>query len=186
MLSLPEELRSELKEPLGSVYADADDLLAAADIGHGGGPLVSVGDMVTYHLLQAGHAPAVAFVDEKTERAAVDDEIRTALHDAREHTFTHVVEVENPAATISEALLDALVEAIDRAPETTMIAVDGEEDLAALPAVLAIPDSGGVVYGQPGEGMVLVEPDDSTRGRARSLLERMDGDVEAVFGLLPS
>ena len=184
MLSLPDDLRNELKEPLGSIYTDADELLAAAALGHGGGPLVAVGDVVTYHLLAAGHAPAVALVDEKTERAAVDDEVAEALAEARAHTFTRVVEVDNSAATLSEELLRALADAIDRAPETTMIAVDGEEDLAALPAVLAIPETGGVVYGQPGEGMVLVDPDDASRERARELLGAMEGDTERALELL--
>ena len=37
------------------------------------------------------------------------------------------------------------------------IIVDGEEDLATLPAILYAPLGSAVVYGQPNEGSVLVD-----------------------------
>ena len=183
VLSLPDDLRGELKEPLGPIYTDADALLAAADVATGG-PIVAVGDVVTYHLLEAGHAPDVALVDERTERTTVDETVASVIDAARTQTFTHVVTVDNPAATLTEDLLRELAAAIERAPETTLLTVDGEEDLAALPAALALPDDGHVVYGQPGEGMVLVSLDDETRERTRSLLTAMDGDPERAVELL--
>jgi uncharacterized protein (UPF0218 family) len=88
--------------------------------------------------------------------------------------------VTNPPATLSRALLDALRTALDR-DDPTVIEVDGEEDLAALPAILATPEGGCVVYGQPGEGMVLVPVTDETQSLARDLLSRMDGDTDAAF-----
>ncbi len=173
LLELPDALRSELKEPLGRIFTDADSLLSAATE-----PVVAVGDVVTYHLLEAGHVPAVAFVDEKTKREAVDDEIREGIVGFdRERT------VDNPAGTVTGALLDALREGLD-AGETTLVRVDGEEDLAALPAVLAVPEGASVVYGQPDEGMVLVTADDAARERCRSLLGRMDGDAGSALELL--
>lgn len=173
LLELPEDLRAELKEPLGRVYTDADALLAAASE-----PLVAVGDVVTYHLLTAGYRPAVAVVDGKTERERVDREVRAAIDG-----FDRAVEVENPAATVAEGALDALRGALDHGG-TTLIEVDGEEDLLALPAVLAVPEGASVVYGQPGEGMVLATADDGTRERVRSLLTRFDGDHERAFAAL--
>ena len=173
MLELPDDLRGAFKDPLGPVFTDADALLAADDAGT---PLVAVGDVVTAHLRDAGHPPDVAVIDGKTERHAVDESISRSLPDPD-------VEVSNPAATISRALLDALVTALDRDDSTT-IGVDGEEDLAALPAILATPLGGCVVYGQPGEGMVLVPVTDESRALARDLLSRMAGDTDAAFALL--
>lgn len=171
--SLPASLRSELKEPLGPVHTDADALLAAVD-----GPVVAVGDVVTYHLLTAGHRPDVALVDGKTERSAVDREVTEAIGG-----FDHELTAANPAATLTAALLEALVDAIDR-DGSVVISVDGEEDLAALPAVLAAPDGAAVVYGQPGEGMVLATVDADLRARCRDLLARMDGDAERMERIL--
>jgi uncharacterized protein (UPF0218 family) len=175
LVELQPALRSELKEPMGRIYTDADELLAEA-----GTPVVAVGDMVTYHLLEAGHTPAVALVDERTEREAVDERVREAL-DAGE--FDRERRVENPAATLTADLLEALDEAIG-SQETTLLDVDGEEDLAALPAILAAPDGASVVYGQPGEGMVLVTVDSEAREGARAILAQMDGDPERLFELL--
>jgi uncharacterized protein (UPF0218 family) len=62
--------------------------------------------------------------------------------------------------------------------------VDGEEDLATLPAVVAAPDGASVVYGQPDEGMVLVEVTPETRAEMRELLGRFEGDVDAALAVL--
>jgi hypothetical protein len=72
----------------------------------------------------------------------------------------------------------------DGRPSPVTIDVDGEEDLATLPAILATPVGGSVVYGQPDEGMVLVAVTPAARREARSLLGRMDGDPEAALALL--
>ncbi len=167
VVRLPDHLRGELKDPLGDVYTDAGALLAA----HGEGPIVAVGDMVTYHLLRAGRRPDVALIDGKTEREAVDREITDAIDG-----FDHHVTVANPAATLTDDLLAALADAF-RWTGAVLVTVEGEEDLAALPAVLAAPDGAAVVYGQPGEGMVLATVDAELRVACRELLGRMDGDL---------
>jgi uncharacterized protein (UPF0218 family) len=160
---LPDDLRSELREPLGPVFTDADDLLADA-----GSPLIAVGDVVTYHLAQAGRPPDVAVVDGRTEREAVDEEIREGLPN-----LDRRVEVANEPATLSADLVGALVDAV-RSGDRTLVEVDGEEDLAALPAIVAAPDGATVVYGQPGEGMVGVTVTSEVRAEVRALLERME------------
>lgn len=175
LVELPASLRAELKAPAGPVYTDTAALLEAA-----GEPLVTVGDVVTSHVLEAGVTPRVAVVDGRTERTAVDDEITDRVTAA---AVDHEVTVENPPATLTVALLTALCEALDR-EGSTLVTVDGEEDLATLPAVLAAPTGGGVVYGQPGEGMVLVAVDDATRERMRGLLSRMDGDTDRLFSVV--
>ena len=180
MLTLPDDLRDAFKRPLGPVTTDADELLAAAattrnDHDAPDAPMVAVGDVVTYHLREAGRVPDVALVDGKTEREAVREEIRSALAAAD----VRRVRVENPAATLSSDLLSALRNAIET-PEPTLIEVDGEEDLAALPAILAAPHGSTVVYGQPGEGMVHVPVTSETTARARELFTSLDGDVAAA------
>jgi len=173
VLELPSDLRHELKEPLGGIYTDTAALLADA-----GDPIVAVGDMVTYHLIEARRVPDLALVDERTKRSVVDADVAAAING-----FDRTLSVDNPAATLTAELLTALREGIDSG-ETTLLDVDGEEDLATLPAVLAAPAGASVVYGQPDEGMVLVNPDETARDRVRSLLERMDGDAERAIGLV--
>lgn len=178
VLTLQESLRSELKDPLGPIYTDAEALLQDASP-----PLLAVGDVVTAHLLDAGHTPELAIVDEQTERSAVDDWVADAIAGAT--GFDHELTVENEAATLSVSLLLSIRAAIAAAEDTaTLLRVDGEEDLATLPAVCRAPGGATVVYGQPGEGMVRVTVDAETKQTAKELLEKMDGDTDLLWHLL--
>jgi GTP-dependent dephospho-CoA kinase len=174
VLSLPDSLRGAFKDPLGPIETDAERL-----VGDVVGPLIAVGDVVTYHFERIGHTPDVAVVDGLTERDAVDSEVARTLEasDARPR------EAMNPAATLSESMLRTLREALEAA-EPTVIDVDGEEDLVALPAIAIAPEGASVVYGQPGEGMVHVRVEEEVRERARDLLERMEGDHGRAWALL--
>ncbi|SFS40420.1 GTP-dependent dephospho-CoA kinase family protein [Halostagnicola kamekurae] len=171
-LSLPVEARGDLKDPFGPIETDADILLSSVS-----GPLIAIGDVVTYHLLQAGRQPDVSLVDGRTKRSAVDEEIEQAV------TEGVSLEVENPPGQITEDLVETLLTAM-AADEPTTILVDGEEDLAALPAIVAAPDGASIVYGQPDEGMVHVRVDDEIRKQVRALLERFEGDGDAIWELL--
>ncbi|QHS16471.1 GTP-dependent dephospho-CoA kinase family protein [Halopenitus persicus] len=184
MLTLPADLRSEFKEPLGPVTTDTDELLDRVERTRAthdapAAPLVAVGDVVTYHLREAGVTPDVALLDGKTEREEVAVEIRRALADVGDAR----IPVENPAGELSRELLVALREAL-ASDEATVIEVTGEEDLAAVPAILAAPLGSSVVYGQPGEGMVHVAVTPETRDRARELLAGFDGDVDGALATL--
>ena len=172
LLVLPDDLRHELKEPMGPIETAADVLLEDVD-----GPLIAVGDVVTYHFLQAGRAPDVAVVDERTKRSAVEEEIRETV------TESTNLEAVNPPAALSAEIIEALREAMASDDPTTIL-VEGEEDLVALPAIVAAPDGASVVYGQPDEGMVHVKVSDDHRTEMRALLERFEGDTERFWTLL--
>lgn len=173
MLSLPIELREELKDPIGPLFEEPQELLSGV-----GDPLIAVGDVVTFHLRRAGRNPDVSIIDGLTKRTEVTEKIADAL-DGDEPR----VRVENPAGELTESLLEGLVEAISR-EQQVVIHVDGEEDLATLPAIVAAPMGASVVYGQPGLGMVHVTIDAETKSFARNFIQRMDGDSEAALALL--
>lgn len=160
---LPETERHRFKDPLGPVFTDPESLLEAA-----GTPVISVGDVVTAHFGRVGYDPKVAIVDDRTERAAVDE----AVAQDRPEAGT-VVEVTNPAATITAELVQAIQQGIE-GDGTTRIEVDGEEDLAVLPAVLLAPEGATVVYGQPGEGMVALNVGRDARETCLELLTHLD------------
>ena len=174
--TLPPSARDAFKEPMGPVFTEVPELLAGAD-----GPVIAVGDVVTYHLLRAGRPPDVALVDGRTEREAVDPDVAAALDE-----FPPDAVVPNEPGTLSAELVAALVSAVRAATggERTVISVEGEEDLATLPAVLSAPEGALVVYGQPGEGMVRVAVDAETRGQVRELLGELDTE-ERLVSLLP-
>ena len=166
-LRLPDGMRSELKEPMGYVSPEVEEDRLT-------GRVVAVGDMVTYHLLGAGRTPDVAVVDGRTKREDVDDEIVERWKEMR-----GAARVENEPGTVSDALVDALRDAYR---EGGLIEVEGEEDLAVLPAVALASDGDTVVYGQPGEGMVYVDVDEESRGYVLDILGRMEGD-DVLSGL---
>ncbi len=169
LLTLPEEHRVAFKEPFGPVYTDPTDIIEAT-----GRPIVTVGDVVTYHFEQAGYRPQLAVVDGLTKRDAVDQTIRKTLA-----TRPNQISVPNPAGTITAELLDALLEALAGDAVTT-IDVEGEEDLATVPAVLAATPSTTVVYGQPDAGMVAIQVQSENQGKFRDLLDLLEGDHERV------
>ncbi|TYL38621.1 DUF359 domain-containing protein [Natronococcus pandeyae] len=157
---------------MGPIETDAEQLLETLE-----GPLIAVGDVVTYHFLQAGRLPDVALVDERTKRETVEEEIRETV------TQRANVEATNPPAELTADVVRTLRDALER-DEPTTILVDGEEDLVALPAIVVAPDGASVVYGQPDEGMVHVVVDDEVRAEVRALLERFEGDQERFWELL--
>ncbi len=163
---LPESERHRFKDPLGPLFTDAEALLEAA-----GRPIVSVGDVVTAHLGRVGYTPQVAIVDDRTEREVVEAGVIEDRPPAE-----RVVELANPAATITAELVDA-IDAGLAGDEPTRIEVDGEEDLAVLPAILLAPDGATVVYGQPGAGMVAVGVGRESRETCLELLSHLDRDT---------
>ena len=173
LLSLPDDLRGAFKDPMGPVYTDPERLLADA-----GDPIVAVGDVVTYHLRVAGRDPDVAVIDGKTKREAVGEEIAAVLDGENRR-----IAVDNEPATLSRDLLSALVEAL-ASDDPVVIHVTGEEDLATVPALVAAPEGASVVYGQPDEGMVLVDVTAESREEARDLLGKLDGDTGTALTAL--
>ncbi|MFW6045239.1 MAG: DUF359 domain-containing protein, partial [Natronomonas sp.] len=121
----------------------------------------------------AAHAEAVAFEDQIAELAI-------------SHGEAGVVGELEPSALpeAAEAGPPVLVGPVERIHVPGVVERAGEEDLAALPAILASPDGAGIVYGQPDEGMVLATVDDDLRTFARELMERMDGDTERALTIL--
>lgn len=179
VVELPDALRPDLKKPLGELFEDPSALIEVA-----GRPLIAVGDIVTYHLIESGRSPEIAFVDERTERTAVEEGIRQRVVGDGEEWFDRRIEVANPSATITASLLKALRTALEETQDRTLVIVYGEEDLATLPAILVAPTGASVVYGQPGEGMVHVTVDEERREYIDTLLGRMGGDPDRARSLL--
>jgi len=180
LVSAPDRLRADLRDPLGPIYEDAEALLADVT-----GPIATVGDIVTYHLLEAGRQPELALVDERTERSAIEEYVRESVvpngPDDPGSWFDRRIETANPAGTITTALIEAIEVGLT-VPETdVLVRVDGEEDLATLPVVAIAPDDWTVVYGQPGEGMVAAPVSAETRSTVLALIERMDGDPHRLL-----
>lgn len=172
LLVLPDEHRQLFKEPLGPVVTDPGPV--AADCA---GPLITVGDIVTYEFETAGYSPSVAIIDETTAREPISTDVREVLA-----SRSHRLSTTNPPGTITAALIKTIKRAYNQPPPVTVV-VDGEEDLATLPAVLHAPPTATVVYGQPDAGMVVLTVSDRLKSRCRELLTRFEGDHDRAMQL---
>lgn len=169
-LLLPDDVRPSLKRPLGQLFLS---IAAAAEHLQKLSPtrLIVIGDIVTAGFLVAGVSPDVAVVDFVVMRAPVAEKVRRLIDsfDAK------VVRVKNPAGTITPGLRRAL----EKAKPPSKILVEGEEDLATIPAVLSAPRGSVVAYGQPNEGVVLVEVTESKRREFVKLLNKFKPALES-------
>ena len=155
MLHLPDEFRDLFKRPFGILFPDITDVIP-----HLAGKIVyTVGDVVTDSLLSRGIYPDIAVIDGYTMRSPF---LKTPLY-----VGARQIRVVNPAGMITPDLIAGLEEALSDPP--ALVFVDGEEDLAVIPLVIASPDGAIVLYGQPNEGVVLREIDETARQKARVL-----------------
>ena len=157
MLRLPEAHRELFKKPFGVLYGSVAELLPLIE----GRMVCAVGDVVTHNLLAAGVVPDIAIIDGYTMRSPCN---RSPLLRGRRVT------VKNPPGTITDDLVAAIDEAVRNRP--VVIFVEGEEDLAVIPLVFAAPPGVAVLYGQPGEGVVLRIVDEAAKQEAAAMLER--------------
>ncbi|MDD1763299.1 MAG: DUF359 domain-containing protein [Methanobacteriaceae archaeon] len=152
MLILKKSLRPEFKKPIGTLYPsldEAEDFLASQK------PdtlLVSVGDVTTRNLQERGLIPHLGIIDNQVER-------KPAQHDVVYDNVT--LKADNPPGSVTEDLWDTVRQGFQliKAGYRVLILVNGEEDLAVIPAVILAPPGSLVLYGQPGEGVVICEVD---------------------------
>jgi uncharacterized protein (UPF0218 family) len=157
MLTLPEEHRRLFKEPFGTLYRSIEEILPILK----DGKVYAVGDVVTHNLQKNGIIPAVAIVDGYTMRSPCKK---------MPDLTGRCVQVKNPAGCLTGELIRALDQAVAHPPVT--IVVEGEEDLAVIPMVIAAPIGSVVLYGQPHEGVVLRTVTRQAQQTAREYLSR--------------
>ncbi len=161
-LKASEETRRVAGKPLG-VLLKGEDLRILLEGFNG--ILISVGDIVSQSLLDMGFKPSVCVVDGKT--------LRTSFQNVeRFQRGRRVLKLVNPPGTISEESWSVFKEALDSQPST--ILVEGEEDLLTLVAVKTAPNGSLVVYGQPGEGVVVVDANESSKKTVSVILGTME------------
>ena len=156
MLTLPETSRRFFKEPFGKLFPDIPAALPMFT----GRVIFSVGDIVTHNLHKHGLIPAIAITDGHTMRSPCSRDPPAPAG--------RCIRVTNPAGTITDELIEGIHEALANPP--ARIHVEGEEDLAVIPLVLAAPEGTVVLYGQPREGVVVRIIDTEAKAKAEELL----------------
>ncbi len=162
--ALPVKMRNELGTGFGELVKLEDLKIQLA----GCVKLLSVGDVVSYTLLDNGFRPDLLIYDLKTERRPF-----SPLSSKLGLLCGEEVVVENPAGSITPELVTEIRAALER-DVPTKIRVEGEEDLAALACAAMAPFGSCLLYGLPGVGMALLKIDEAAAGRAKSFLDSME------------
>ena len=165
-MKLPENLREDLKIPLGDLINDID--VNNKNIQTKINPksvLITVGDRTTENMLQLGLKPQIQIIDglEKRNQRIVptDDAVNTNLS------------CRNPPGEITKESIQVIQKAFSSEPPVR-ITVDGEEDLLVLPVCIAAPENSVVMYGQPNEGLVIVHVTPEIRAKVQKILDVMN------------
>ncbi|MFW6064422.1 MAG: GTP-dependent dephospho-CoA kinase family protein [Candidatus Natronoplasma sp.] len=157
-LKLRDEDREELKRKLGPVVeGELPERYMEKR------PIITVGDVVTDTLLEQGIGPDVCIVDGKTQR---DD------YEFRDWSEEEAIKIENPPSIITKEAWKIIKGAIER-KKNVMIFVDGEEDMLSLVAVALCPLGGTVIYGIPGEGMVINVVSEDVKEKTWEIINKM-------------
>ncbi len=169
-ITLPESVRPLFRKLFGTLYTGTgDDTIRklSKDL-DSPTKLISVGDVTTFHLLNSDIIPDILIVDDRTKRGPASDRVVVGT----KHKGFIEISVDNPAGVITGDLIDAVGDAI-ASNYRVRIFVRGEEDLAAVPAMLMAPEGSAVLYGQPDQGVVLVQITESKKEEIRDLLTKI-------------
>ena len=165
-MQLPDDLRDQLKTPLGNLISDNDpnkeNIIKKKSTES---IIITVGDRTTENLLQLGIKPQIQIVDglEKRSKRVVptDDKTNTKLF------------CKNPPGEITDESMRVIQEAFSSEPPVRIL-VDGEEDLLVIPVCIYAPENSIVMYGQPNEGLVIVTVTPEIRAKVQKILNTMN------------
>lgn len=161
MPAIPEDVRQELKKPLGELMQFRDFLAR-----YRGKRIIAVGDIVTLSLLESGIRPFLAVYDFRTMRAGLEERGKDKIRAA----YPEFLAAKNPPGEITREL-EGVASSLSK--EGGALFVEGEEDLAALVFMRISPPGCVIIYGQPEEGVVAVECGEKSREKAEKMFERI-------------
>lgn len=164
-LILPKDQRQWFHAPFGVLKQDKDiDFLSLIP-----GKITTIGDFITKDFHEKGVRQHLCVVDFFVQRQKIFSDIKELGFNRSEK----VLEVVNHPGHITPSLFQAFVEAVKNPREEIVIKVVGEEDLAVLPAVLALPLGDTIFYGQPGEGLVQLDVTTEHKNLTYQLLKKL-------------
>ncbi len=155
-----EEIKKYVRKPLGKLIKEKQ--LSANFKGN----VICVGDRVTQTCAKLGLTPRVAIVDYKIMRKKISEKNKKVL----KKFGTVKLHAKNKAGTISLDAWNKVKEALEFAGAIVKIEITGEEDLLTLAAILNADTGYGVIYGQPGKGIVVVQVSDRKKQEITDML----------------
>jgi GTP-dependent dephospho-CoA kinase len=128
--------------------------------------VITVGDTTTEKFVKFGFIPDLSIIDNKEKRMSKDKPV--------EYSADKKIYLENRPGEVNAEAISLIREiAATINFSKTQIIIKGEEDLLALPLFMYSPNGWTVFYGQPNEGLVVVEIDSNTRKKARLIFNKV-------------
>lgn len=158
-IELNPSLRRELAKKHGQLLPSGFD----PEILKAGKQVVLVGDIVTQLFIDRKLTFDLAVIDYLTKRQPVQTETGKINWELQ-------IEMENPGGMVKREAATAIIELEIKSP--TLITVEGEEDLLVLPLILSLPLNSLIFYGQPDEGVVMIEVTEAVKNRWFKKLKR--------------
>lgn len=166
-LILPEEMREELKRPLGLlIEGDPNETVRKLEEIYSfmkPPMLASVGDFVSRNLLAHCLEPDIIVFDGRIMRRDVEP---------IEPKGRFEIRTRNRPGMIEEGAWEALGKAV-KLKRRVAVLVEGEEDLLVIPLISLMPLGSMIVYGQPNVGVVMIEVDRKMKEWAEGFIARM-------------
>ena len=164
-LLLPDNLRPEMKIPLGHILIG--DAIGSSIEMHRGGCIITVGDITTKTMLTAGLTPHLSIIDFQVERKSFPE-----LDEKFSELKIFRVSIASGPGFIAKEAIEVIKKWTLHPEEKILLAISGEEDLLALPAIAYGPVGAVVYYGQPGSGVVEVVVTPEKQNLAIALLNK--------------
>jgi uncharacterized protein (UPF0218 family) len=165
---LTDDLRKQLKKPQGLLiegpFEETMERLKELVDEEKPSLIISVGDIVSSHILEQGISLDVLLVDNKTMRKP----IQPIVVDVDQTLYA-----KNPPGAITDEAWAAIRQAIRQKGRTKVI-IDGEEDLLTVVTVLSAPAGAFVVYGQPQVGVVVVKVTEEAKETMQRIVDSME------------
>jgi uncharacterized protein (UPF0218 family) len=164
-VKLPNSLREQMKIPLGVLLPESQvDKSNIKKFLSENSFIISVGDRTTEKMIDFDLIPSLQIIDGQEKREK---------REPPKLEYTTELTVDNPAAEITSESISMIKKAFTLKSPVRLF-VNGEEDLLVLPVCIHAPKNAVVLYGQPNEGLVIVQITPEIRNKVQTLLDLME------------
>lgn len=165
-LTLPETIRQILKRPLGTLIKGEEFTLREMRPEK----TITVGDVVTKTCNELSFGQKISVIDFYVGREKKFSNITELGFLGNEE----IISVTNPAGGLTPEVFKTARDIIAQEKNNSqyIVKIEGEEDLAVLPFLLAAPLGFTILYGQPNEGVVQVKVSEEKKNMGYSIVSR--------------
>lgn len=156
-----------LKEPFGTLIRDNEVTIdLVTEILKKAPKVIAVGDTTTEKLVGFGFIPDISVTDCMEKRVIRASKL--------EYPVDKTIHLDNKPGELSEQVVLEVKKLIlaNAYDSKIRIIIKGEEDLVALPFLMYSPNDWVICYGQPNEGLVIVQVTEDSKKKAMLIFNK--------------